>query len=73
MGKTYQLQEAKAKFMDLSISLYTRYNKKKYFVSTELSFRNNIFTTFNFTERSSVQGSDFIVITLMETLTLDWN
>jgi hypothetical protein len=56
---------SKGQFMDASIGLFPGYYKAKYFVSAEISYKNNIFTTFHFTENSSVKGGNLIVYNTM--------
>jgi hypothetical protein len=51
---------SKGVFMNGYIGLYPGYFKETYFVSAELSYKNNIFTTFNFTDISPVQGNDVV-------------
>jgi hypothetical protein len=46
---------SKGLFMDLGIGLFPGYYKSKYFSACELSYKNNILTTFNFSKINPIQ------------------
>ena len=47
---------SKGQFMDASVGIFPGYYRPKYFIASEISYRNNLFTTFNFKDISPVQG-----------------
>lgn len=51
----YEDALSKGQFMDVSIGLFPGYYRPKYFIASEISYRNNLFTTFNFKDISPVQ------------------
>ena len=52
----YEDALSRGQFMDMSIGLFPGYYRPKYFIASEISYRNNLFTTFNFRDISTVQG-----------------
>lgn len=53
----YEDALSKGHFMDFSLGVFPGYYLPKYFIASEISFTNNIFTTFNFKEISPIQGN----------------
>lgn len=52
----YEDALSKGQFMDINIGLFPGYYRPKFFIASEISYRNNLFTTFNFKDISPVQG-----------------
>jgi len=59
----YEDANSKGEFMNVSIGLFPGLYKPRYFIATEFTYRNNLYTSFNFKETYSIQGHEVLTNT----------